>query len=415
MLRKLFQIVVILFATVSLAAPGRDQQKSTMKKKSDDNQKQVIALFKKHCAISGCHRGQRPKKKLSLEADKFLTDLVDVPSLQVDSLKRVDTYKPENSYLLMKVKGAKGIVGERMPDEAPALKPEEIAAIEQWVQTLKAVTPKTETEKSPEAEKKSPKMNDQASGDMFEIPAFWGTQLINLQTTKEIGKKEVLFRVSHRFYPAIREGYDSYFGLNGPANIFISLGYGIAENLSFAFGHSKLNHEWEFTLQWRALEQGTQFNFPLSVSLKGSGSLITEKQKDKSVFRSENMKANLQLIMSRQFSNALSLELVPSFSTNTNTFDPLSENTFILGTGGRFMVFEYFSFIGEWLPVLSGYKNKFNGWGLGAEYKIGGHVFQVFVTNAVGLTSDQFITGGDLSFKDNDYRFGFNIFRSFWF
>jgi hypothetical protein len=415
MLKRLIQTVAILIAAISLVLPGSAQLKSTEEKKSDDNQKQVIALFKKHCATSGCHRGQRPKKKLSLAADKFLTDLVNVPSLQVDSLKRVDTKNPEKSYLLMKVKGTKGIMGERMPDELPPLKPEEIAIIEQWVQSLQAVSPKTGVEKIPEAEKKSPKMNDAASEDAFETPAFWGDQLINLSTTQTIGKKEILFRVSHRFFPAISEGYDSYFGLNGPANILIGLGYGITDNLSFSFGHSNLNHEWEIMLQWRVLEQGKQFNFPLSVSLKGSGSLITEKEKDKSVFRSDNMKANLQLIMSRQFTNALSLLVVPAFSTNTNTFDPLSENTLILGTGGRFMVLENFSLMGEWLPVLSGYKNEFNGWGFGAEYKVGGHVFQVFITNAFGLTSDQCITGGDLNFKDNDYRFGFNIFRSFWF
>ena len=154
MIRKLIQTVVIIIAAVCLVLPGRSQQKSTAEKKSDDNQKQVIALFKKHCATSGCHRGERPKKKLSLEADKFLTDLVDVPSLQVDSLKRVDTKNPEKSYLLMKVKGTKGIVGERMPDELPPLKPAEITAVEQWVQSLKAVTPKTEIEKKPEAEKR---------------------------------------------------------------------------------------------------------------------------------------------------------------------------------------------------------------------------------------------------------------------
>jgi len=157
MSKRLIQIVVILIAAACLVFPGRAQQKNTTEKKSDDNQKQVIALFKKHCATAGCHRGQCPKKKLSLEADKFLTDIVDVPSLQVDSLKRVDTQKPENSYLLMKVKGTKGIVGERMPDEAPPLKPEEIAVIEQWIQSLKAVAPKTGTEKFLRLKKKAQK------------------------------------------------------------------------------------------------------------------------------------------------------------------------------------------------------------------------------------------------------------------
>jgi hypothetical protein len=77
------------------------------------------------------------------------------------------------------------------------------------------------------------------------------------------------------------------------------------------------------------------------------------------------------------------------------------------------MIFNDFSIIWEWVPVLTGYKDNSNGWGLGVEKKIGGHVFQVFLLNSAGLTSDQFIPGGDLRLKDKDFRFGFNIFRTF--
>lgn len=414
-MRKLLLAAVIGIVAVGLLFPIQAQEKSTPEKQKEDLQKKVTTIFKKHCATSGCHRGQNPKKKLNLEADKFVAAIVDVPSLQVDSLKLVDTKNPEKSYLLMKVKGTKGIVGDRMPEEAPPLKGEEIAAIEQWIVSLTAAPPSEGIEKVPEAEKKSPKMNDTAADAPFETPAFWGTQLINLPTTQPIGQKELLFRVSHRFFPAVSEGYDQYFGLNGPANILIGLGFGVTDNLSVGFGHSNFNHEWELALQWRLLEQGRQLNFPLSVSLRASGSLITQKSDDESVVRSENFKSNWQLMLSRQFSNRLSLLLVPSFSTNTYYLDPLTENTLALGTGARFMFMENVSIVGEWIPVLSGYKFRHNNWGLGLEYKVGGHVFHVFVTNSYGLTSDQYITGGNLDFKDNNYRIGFNIYRSFWF
>ena len=157
MLKRLVQFTVILMVVINLVLSGSTQQKVSTEKKNNENQKKVAALFQINCAVSGCHQGQHPKKKLNLEADKFLINLVDIPSLQVDSLKRVDTNKPENSYLLMKVKDAKGIVGERMPDEAPALKPEEIAVIEQWVYGLKAVTQKTGAEKMTDTEKKTKK------------------------------------------------------------------------------------------------------------------------------------------------------------------------------------------------------------------------------------------------------------------
>ncbi|MCK7478365.1 MAG: DUF5777 family beta-barrel protein [Candidatus Moduliflexus flocculans] len=61
----------------------------------------------------------------------------------------------------------------------------------------------------------------------FETPAFWGTRLVNLPTTTTIDAKDLLFRISHRFYGPVAEGYDTFFGLDSGANVFFSLGYGI--------------------------------------------------------------------------------------------------------------------------------------------------------------------------------------------
>ena len=64
----------------------------------------------------------------------------------------------------------------------------------------------------------------------FENPAFWGTRLINLPTTTTMEKHDVLFRISHRFIPKTDSGYDGFYGLDGPAVVFASLGYGITDN-----------------------------------------------------------------------------------------------------------------------------------------------------------------------------------------
>jgi hypothetical protein len=50
---------------------------------------------------------------------------------------------------------------------------------------------------------------------------------------------------------------------------------------------------------------------------------------------------------------------------------------------------------------------------LGFEKKIGGHVFQVFINNALGVTAAQVLPGGDYRLGDFDFRIGFNIFRKF--
>ena len=62
---------------------------------------------------------------------------------------------------------------------------------------------------------------------------------------------------------------------------------------------------------------------------------------------------------------------------------------------------------------LSGYKEKSTGWGAGLEWKIGGHVFQIFALNSFGLPSAQYLPGGDLSLSESDFRFGFSVFRLF--
>jgi hypothetical protein len=197
----------------------------------------------------------------------------------------------------------------------------------------------------------------------------------------------------------------------------LSLGYGIRDNFSITLGHSNLYHEFELSLQWLALNQEQPGMHPVSLAISAGGSLITQKQEGEKVFRSENAKLNLQMSLSRQVTNSLSFLLVPAYSSNTNHYayhsELPSEGTWVLGAGGRWTIISAFSFIGEWVPILSGYKANANGWGLGFEYKIGGHVFQVFVTNCFGLTSDQFLPGGDLKLRDSDYRLGFNIFRAF--
>jgi mono/diheme cytochrome c family protein len=129
-LTALIIISVCLFAASTPAEkqPSAEQQKLTA---------QVAKIFEQSCATSGCHKGQFPKKKLNLEADKFAAAMVDVKSLQIDSLKMVDTKAPEKSYLLMKIRGDKGIIESRMPIDATPLKEAEIKAIEAWMKSLK--------------------------------------------------------------------------------------------------------------------------------------------------------------------------------------------------------------------------------------------------------------------------------------
>jgi hypothetical protein len=371
-------------------------------------QEEVKTILKQNCSVSDCHRGTYPRKNLNLEEDKFLKSLLNIPSQEIPSLKLVDKENPEQSYLLMKIKGDKAIVGRRMPLDSSPLRVDEIKIIKNWISSLTA-TPVEKEKILPQIDKTAPETKSEHEKKEIRKPTFWGTRLINLPTTQSIGKRRLLFRVSHRYYPAIRSGYDSLYGLDGPAVILLSFGYGLKDNLDLTLARTKLDKEVELSLKWVMFEQGKILTLPFSAALNLGGSLVTQSEPDRKVFSADNMKFNLQVIVSHQVSNTLSLVLVPAYSSNTNHWDPSSEGTFALGTGGRWMIFNDFSIIWEWVPVLAGYRANSNGWGLGIEKKIGGHVFQVFILNSIGLTSDQFIPGGE----DRDLRIGFNIFRKF--
>ncbi|MFA4948372.1 MAG: hypothetical protein WC674_07695 [Candidatus Krumholzibacteriia bacterium] len=85
---------------------------------------------------AGCHGGKKPRMGLNLEPAKLVEAVKDIRSRQIDSLKLVDTQMPEKSYLLMKVRGDKGIKGSRMPDNAPVLFAGEIKTIDLWIRGI---------------------------------------------------------------------------------------------------------------------------------------------------------------------------------------------------------------------------------------------------------------------------------------
>jgi hypothetical protein len=370
---------------------------------SDFNQTDVAKIFKTNCALSGCHGGAYPPLNLSLEKDKFLDSLVDKFSQEIKDLKLVDTINPEKSYLLMKLRGDKNIVGIRMPANSPPLEKEAIRIIEEWIFSLE----------SSEEDRLTREELEQAGQAALHKPAFWGTRVINLPTTRTIGKGKILFRISHRFYSAAKEGYDAFYGLDGPAAILFSLGYGFTDRFSATIARSNRFKEVEISFKWLLFEQKNNSSLPFSGALNFGGSLITDTLPGEKAFQSENMKANIQLSLSHKLNNSVSILVAPSFSSNTNHWEASSNHSLALGIGTRFMFMKETSFLVEWIPVLDGYKADSSGWGIGVERKIGGHVFQIFILNTVGITSSQFTPGGDLMLDDGEFRFGFSIFRWF--
>ncbi|HKX58842.1 MAG TPA: hypothetical protein VJN00_05690 [Steroidobacteraceae bacterium] len=91
---------------------------------------QIQPIFSQRC--DHCHSGSSAPQGLRLDAGNSYGDLVDVPSQEVPSLKRVDPGDPDNSYLVQKVEGT-AAVGGRMPLGGSRIPQEEIDLIRQWI------------------------------------------------------------------------------------------------------------------------------------------------------------------------------------------------------------------------------------------------------------------------------------------
>ena len=356
----------------------------------------VEAILQKNCLA--CHGGALPSAELNLDAGEWFAATVNVASREQTELKLVDPRRPERSYLLLKVQGAPGIAGKRMPLNGEPLPAADLETLVDWARSLAP-----------------PPAGAGASGrgPASPRPAFRGSRLINLPTTRMLGRGNFQFLVAHRFYPTVKSGYDSFFGLNGPAAVQVNFTYGVSDRFEVMFDHTNSEHQFELVGRWLLFDGRSRSARPVALSLNGGASMVTQVAPGEERFAAGHFKFNLQLSASYQFSPRLTFLLVPTLATGVNHHAPDPESTLALGTACKFTLAGELAFIGQWVPVLDGFRARANGWGAGLEYKVGKHVFQVFVVNSIGLIGDQeYIAGGDLLLRLGEFRFGFDLYSA---
>lgn len=80
-----------------------------------------------------CHSGANAPEGLQLDEGHSFALLVGVPSAEVPSVLRVKPGDPTDSYLIEKLQGSSGIVGQQMPFGGPYLPQATIDVIKQWI------------------------------------------------------------------------------------------------------------------------------------------------------------------------------------------------------------------------------------------------------------------------------------------
>ena len=94
----------------------------------------VLDIFKRNCAR--CHAGITAPKGLKLVPGK-IEAAIGAPSKEAPALKLINPADPGSGYLLMKIEGASGIQGKKMPP-GKTLSDADLQALKDWILGLKA-------------------------------------------------------------------------------------------------------------------------------------------------------------------------------------------------------------------------------------------------------------------------------------
>jgi len=270
---------------------------------------------------------------------------------------------------------------------------------------------------------------------------FKSPQIINGQSNETTHKHDLLFMVKHRFgdIAGTFGGIQTFYGLDNASDILIGFDYGITDRLSFGFGRTKGAPNGINTSQrqlfyikpkYRLIRQSVDNRIPVSLTLFGnaiaSGMEKPQNPTPDANFRkfSDRLSFVTQAIITRKFSNNLSLAISPTYvRRNYVSFNDMN-NMFGLGIGGRMKVSHRMALIADYFFSFRSKESKnyfleqkefkfYDPLGIGLEIETGGHVFNFIFTNSTAILENQFIPSTSSSWTKGGFRWGFSITRTF--
>ncbi|MBN9285724.1 MULTISPECIES: DUF5777 family beta-barrel protein [unclassified Flavobacterium] len=267
---------------------------------------------------------------------------------------------------------------------------------------------------------------DTAKTDNKVEAVFKSLKIVNLESTKLASKGDFYFIVAHRF-SYVKNGFSDFFGMDD-ANTQIKFVYGINNWLTAHVSRSGFEKTYEMALKYRLMSQEKN-GFP--VTLVGFNSLAINSELKKDDFPNLKFENRLsyvtQLLVSRKFTERLSLELAPSYfhqntlrdfldaDNNVVLPNPQSNDQFALGMGGRYKLTKRWSINMDYAAHLNRAKHSIytNPLSIGVDLETGGHVFQMHFTNSRAMHEAGFLGATTGDWSKGEIAFGFNLVRVF--
>lgn len=247
-----------------------------------------------------------------------------------------------------------------------------------------------------------------------------GDQLLTLPSSHIPSQGVWEVRFTHRFNQSLTNGSFSdqvhaLFGLDTNADVNFALSYAMRRDLQFSLARSNTNDTLEGAAKYVVLQQAPAV--PLTLTLRGGIDYRTERDlEDRESFFA-------QAIVSRRIGK-LEVFALPTFATNAgravngDTSAALFTTAFNVPVGAAYFMKPPLAVVVELIPPNRDLPDETDGnfgWAIGIKRAIGGHWFEILVTNSQGTTTDQYITNTfqGAGLDAGDVKLGFNIERRF--
>jgi hypothetical protein len=252
-------------------------------------------------------------------------------------------------------------------------------------------------------------------------PLPMGDVLLNLPSNQIAPHGQWEWKFTHRFNESLGDGsfsdqLHSLFGLDSGADVVFGASYTIRPNLQLSLVRSNTNDTFEAAAKYVVLRQTE--GRPFNLTLRGGADLRTERElEDRDSFFA-------QAIVSRQFGRKGELFLLPTFATNAgravsnDASGALFEHAFNMPVAFAWMLRPGFAAVVELTPANQDLPDEMGGdlgWAVGVKRNIGGHWFEILLTNSQSTLVDQYVssTFQGTPLDAGEIHLGFNIERRF--
>lgn len=252
-----------------------------------------------------------------------------------------------------------------------------------------------------------------AAGKRKVESAFKALKIVNLESTKLAAKGDLYFIVAHRF-GSVKDGFEGFYGLD-QAVTQLKFVYGLNDWLTVSGARSEIAYD--FSGKFLLKSQETN-GFPVAIA--GFTSLAINNTLKESLYPEMKFDNRLvyvtQLLVSRKFSNSLSLQLSPTYFHENFVIDDNQDNSqYAIGMGGRYKFAKRWSVNVDYAAHLnrsstSQFRDPLS---IGVDLETGGHVFQMHFSSSQGMHESGFLGNSTGDWGKGDVFFGFNLLRVF--